>query len=313
VLPSGANKNVTYLLSNTNVATVNSSGVVTAVKVGTATITVTSVADNNVKSDCEITVKLPFENLVNEYQNHYTDFKVDGAGNIISINLPYFISWDYGTGMIYGGKNSYKDIQNTIKNNTNFFQNSAWKKTQSQIQSDINAFGYNDMKNYGIDCSGFTYFVLNEATKPNNNSLMTDGALYKKFGATYAWGVSAADLTSKANGIQKTTAQDIVVGCTIRFGSTGGHVGFVYKVDKNSSGVVTRIHYAHSNGAVAPAPHGMGFDGTNGPHIAYIVIGNQNEDLDHSSQTWHDRTYTNATAKNLYEWTILLECLIPYI
>ena len=58
VYPSDAtNKNVTWSSSNTSVATVSSSGVVTAKAVGTATITVKT-ADGNKTATCAVTVKI---------------------------------------------------------------------------------------------------------------------------------------------------------------------------------------------------------------------------------------------------------------
>ena len=57
VSPDNAtNKNVTWESSNTAIATVDASGVVTGVAAGVATITVTSVADNTKTADCTVTV-----------------------------------------------------------------------------------------------------------------------------------------------------------------------------------------------------------------------------------------------------------------
>lgn len=59
VSPSSAsNKNVTWKSSNTSVAKISSKGVVTAVKAGTAVITVTS-KDGNVSTTCRVTVTQP--------------------------------------------------------------------------------------------------------------------------------------------------------------------------------------------------------------------------------------------------------------
>lgn len=57
VLPSNASdKRITWSSSNESVATVNDSGEVTGVSLGTAVITVTSVYNSNIKTDIEVTV-----------------------------------------------------------------------------------------------------------------------------------------------------------------------------------------------------------------------------------------------------------------
>ena len=60
IIPSNtSNKNVTWASSNTAVATVSSSGVVTAMGYGTATITATTVDGSNLKAECTVLVMTP--------------------------------------------------------------------------------------------------------------------------------------------------------------------------------------------------------------------------------------------------------------
>lgn len=59
VSPSGADQGVTYTSSNTSIATVTSSGKVTAVAAGSATITVKSKVKTTVKNTVSITVVDP--------------------------------------------------------------------------------------------------------------------------------------------------------------------------------------------------------------------------------------------------------------
>lgn len=140
--------------------------------------------------------------------------------------------------------------------------------------------------------------MLNESTKPSINDDMTKGALYIQFKATYANGVLASSLSGTSNGTQKTRAQDMVVGCTMQTAG-GAHVIVIYQVDKNSSGIVTKIHYAHSNS-------------TKGPHTGYITIGDSTKDLKDANQTWYDIAYTDAVAKDYYNHTILLSSLASF-
>ena len=55
-----ADKTVIWSSSNTSVALINSGGKITGIKAGTATITVKSKANNNVKKTCKVVVKNPY-------------------------------------------------------------------------------------------------------------------------------------------------------------------------------------------------------------------------------------------------------------
>jgi len=113
VLPANAtNKTVSYTSNNTGVATVNASGLVTAVSNGTATITVTT-ADGNKTSTAVITVSTATGNyftIKNRWTNNYL---YDAGANVgygptvannnykwqkVAVDGTYFILKNLGTG-----------------------------------------------------------------------------------------------------------------------------------------------------------------------------------------------------------------------
>lgn len=113
VLPSNAtNKAVSYASNNTGVATVNSSGLVTAVANGTATITVTT-ADGNKTSTAAITVSTAtgtYFTIKNKWTGNYL---YDAGANVgygptvannnykwekVAVDATYFILKNVGTG-----------------------------------------------------------------------------------------------------------------------------------------------------------------------------------------------------------------------
>lgn len=211
---------------------------------------------------------MSFLTTLNTSCSAYTAFSYNGS----SINLPYYL----------GGKNTPDQIRTAI---TNWGGSS---KTASEIQTHVS----NNPSTFGIDCSGLVYYVLNKASSDAvrtyfENKLNLPGQL------TYAYGISASNLTNTAYGTKITAARDIKPGCIMRT-DNGGHVMVIHSVNKNSAGVVTSIVYAHSNGS-------------KGPHHGYITIGDQTKDLNDSSQTWNDTAYTDAKAKSLYNYTLLLE------
>ncbi|WP_202976470.1 N-acetylglucosaminidase, partial [Anaerophilus nitritogenes] len=205
-----------------------------------------------------------------KYIKEYTDFSCDG----VKVKIPYYITPSGTT--LYGGKKTPDQIK-------------AYLRANASSPSEYQECANKNKRYTGVDCSGFTAYVLNETT---------NGRVLKYWNTTYANGISAANLTSSSNGVVKSKAKDIVPGCTIRT-DNGGHVIVIYKVIKNKE-KVTEIHYAHSNGS-------------KGPHEAYIMIGNENQDLDGNEQTWYDIAYTDAKAKALYNHTILLNCVQNHI
>lgn len=198
----------------------------------------------------------------------YTAFTYNGS----SIKLPYHL----------GGKKTPDQIRTAI---TNWGGSS---KTATEIQTHVS----NTPSTYGIDCSGLVYYALNEASSGAVRTYF-ESKLSASEPLTYAHGITARNLTDTAYGTKITAAKDVKPGCIMRT-DDGGHVIVIHSVNRNSAGVVTSIVYAHSNSS-------------KGPHHGFITVGDQTKDLNDSSQTWNDAAYTDATAKNLYNYTLLLE------
>lgn len=206
---------------------------------------------------------------IKSYCEAYTNFTYNGT----IYQLPYKL----------GSKKTPAEIASAI---SNWIGSS--NKTTSQIQSYIT----NNPSSTGVDCSGLVYYVLNEASGGAvrtyfENKLGLTGQL------SYSYGISASNLTSTAYGTKITAVKDLKPGCVIRT-DNGGHVLVIYAVNRNSAGVVMSVEYAHSNSS-------------KGPHKGRITITDQTKDLNHASQTWYDTAYTDAVAKSLYNYTLLLE------
>ncbi|WP_456312337.1 Ig-like domain-containing protein [Pseudomonas shirazensis] len=133
VLPSNAtNKAVTYASNNTGVATVNASGLVTAISNGIATITVTT-ANGNKTSTAAITVSTATGNyftIKNKWTNNYL---YDAGANVgygatvannnykwekVAIDATYFILKNVGTGNIMHIENLTGAVQCTSGEST---------------------------------------------------------------------------------------------------------------------------------------------------------------------------------------------------
>lgn len=128
VLPSNAtNKSVNYASNNTAVATVNSSGLVTAVSAGTATITVTTV-DGNKTSTAAITVNAATGNYFTIKNKWTGNYLYDAGNNVgygptvannnykwekVAIDATYYIIKNVGTGDIMHIENLTGAVQCT--------------------------------------------------------------------------------------------------------------------------------------------------------------------------------------------------------
>ena len=192
-----------------------------------------------------------------------------------SFVLPYYL----------GGKNTPAQIIKAISNWAGTAQ-----KTKDEIQRDIT----NNPASTGVDCSGLVYYALNEASNGAvrtyfENKLNLPGLL------SYAYGISAENLTNAAYGTKITAAKNVKSGCVIRF-DNGGHILVVDDILRDSKGNIKSIWYTHSNGS-------------KGPHWGNITIGDASKDLNDAAQTWNDSAYTDATAKSYYNYTLQLDCI----
>lgn len=88
VKPAKASKAVTYKTSNKNIATVNNKGVVTAKKVGTVKITVTSKSNNKLKKTFTINVKNPAKAKIDEIHG-------------VTFNKDFEITKDHDMGFLF--------------------------------------------------------------------------------------------------------------------------------------------------------------------------------------------------------------------
>lgn len=198
----------------------------------------------------------------------YAEFSHDGS----LLQLPYRL----------GGKRTPDEIRAAI---------SAWAGTSVKTTAEIRDYVRKHPRETGIDCSGLVYYALNEASSGAVRAFF-EKRLNKPGILNYRYGISAANLTNAAWGIKITAANDIRPGCVMRF-ARGTHVLVIHSVNRDSAGNVTRIEYTHSNGS-------------KGPHHAGITIGDPTKDLNHASQKWQDIAYTDAKAKRLYNYTLLL-------
>lgn len=202
---------------------------------------------------------MSFVTVLNSKCREYTNMVIEG----IRIQLPYRM----------GGKNVPSAIKSSLI---------ASGKSGTALQEWATA---NSTKT-GVDCSGLVYYTINEASGGAVRSYFENALSIGNL--SYAYGISAANLTSEKYGKKITKAKDMVPGCLMR-SDGGGHVLVITGV----SG--TRIDYTHSNGS-------------KGSHTGYITIGDPNSDLA-AAQTWYDSAYTDSKTKGLYNYTILLNCL----
>ena len=178
VLPAEAfNKNVTFSIANTAIATVNENGVVVGVAEGTTTITVTSVADPTVSATATVTVTeaLPTVNL-----EGYIAYDPDGTSNIWGGFADYdpSVIENFGTmgstfGGAFAGGNVYGFMYDSDTNDTRFYimnadtHQVAYPGTSAGRTVVAMAYNHAEGEMYAIaanDADGRSIYTVNLAT-----------------------------------------------------------------------------------------------------------------------------------------------------
>ena len=178
VLPAEAfNKNVTFSIANTAIATVNENGVVVGVAEGTTTITVTSVADPTVSGSATVTVTeaLPTVNL-----EGYIAFDPEGTSGIWGGFADYdpSVIENFGTmgstfGGAFAGGNVYGFMYDSDTNDTRFYimnadtHQVAYPGTSAGRVVVAMAYNHAEGEMYAIaanDADGRSLYTVNLAT-----------------------------------------------------------------------------------------------------------------------------------------------------
>ena len=178
VLPAEAfNKNVTFSIANTAIATVNENGVVVGVAEGTTTVTVTSVADPTVSGSATVTVteSLPTVNL-----EGYIAFDPDGTSNIWGGFADYdpSVIENFGAmgstfGGAFAGGNVYGFMYDSDTNDTRFYimnadtHQVAYPGTSAGRTVVAMAYNHAEGEMYAIaanDADGRSIYTVNLAT-----------------------------------------------------------------------------------------------------------------------------------------------------
>ena len=178
VLPAEAfNKNVTFSIANTAIATVNENGVVVGVAEGTTTVTVTSVADPTVSATATVTVTeaLPTVNL-----EGYIAFDPEGTSGIWGGFADYdpSVIENFGAmgstfGGAFAGGNVYGFMYDSDTNDTRFYimnadtHQVAYPGTSAGRVVVAMAYNHAEGEMYAIaanDADGRSLYTVNLAT-----------------------------------------------------------------------------------------------------------------------------------------------------
>ena len=178
VLPAEAfNKNVTFSIANTAIATVNENGVVVGVAEGTTTVTVTSVADPTVSGSATVTVTeaLPTVNL-----EGYIAYDPEGTSNIWGGFADYdpSVIENFGAmgstfGGAFAGGNVYGFMYDSDTNDTRFYimnadtHQVAYPGTSAGRVVVAMAYNHAEGEMYAIaanDADGRSLYTVNLAT-----------------------------------------------------------------------------------------------------------------------------------------------------
>jgi len=227
---NAANKSVTWSVDDPSVATVNSTGLVTALKAGTTTVTVKTAGGVSISANCTITV--------NEAATHTVSFNMNGHGDQIAAQTvrkgdkatkptePTASGWTFGGWYADATFSTAFDFNTAINADTTIYA----KWTQNITPPATTYTVSFNMNGHGSQLGDLAVETGSTVTKPADPAAIgyMFGGWYKDTAFTTAWNFDTDTITENttlyALWVQNTTVYTIIAGANGEWtkGSTTG-------------------------------------------------------------------------------------------